>query len=71
MKKSNKATLLSGLIFPGAGHFLLKKHVIGAVLACTSLAARYFIITNMLNRAQEIAGSYRCGGEQNKSDVNG
>lgn len=61
MKKSNKAVLLSALVFPGAGHFLLKKRVIGSVLVCASLVALYLIIANMLNRAQEIADKILSG----------
>ena len=33
MQKSFKAALLSALIYPGAGHFALKKHLIGAIFA--------------------------------------
>ena len=55
MSKSTKAVLLSTLVLPGAGHFFLKKHISGAILACASLASLYLIIANMLERAQEIA----------------
>ena len=55
MKKSVKAALLSALVFPGAGHLFLKKHIFGASLGCVSLAALYVIIANMLQRAQQIA----------------
>jgi hypothetical protein len=61
MKKSNKAVLLSALVFPGAGHFLLKKHISGAILATASLAALYLIISNMLERAQQIADKILSG----------
>ena len=61
MKKSNKAVLLSALVFPGAGHLLLKKRIIGAVLTCASLVALDLIIANMLNRAQEIADKILSG----------
>ena len=55
MGKSTKAVLLSTLVLPGAGHFFLKKHISGAILACASLVSLYLIIANMLERAQEIA----------------
>ena len=55
MKKSIKAVLLSALVFPGAGHLYLKKHILGAILGCASLAALYVIAVNMLERAQQIA----------------
>jgi len=54
MTKSNKAVLLSALVFPGAGHFFLKKRISGAVLAAASLAALYLIVTDMVERAQQI-----------------
>lgn len=54
MRKSIKAALLSGLVFPGAGHLFLKKHISGAVLACASLAAFYLIIANIIEKAQQI-----------------
>jgi TM2 domain-containing membrane protein YozV len=28
-----KATLISALVFPGGGHFYLKKHIVGVLLA--------------------------------------
>lgn len=61
MKKSNKAVLLSALVFPGAGHFLLKKRISGAILAAASLAALYLIISNMLERAQQIVDKILSG----------
>jgi len=61
MKKSNKAVLLSALVFPGTGHFLLKKRISGAILAAASLAALYLIISNILERAQQIADKILSG----------
>jgi len=61
MNKSNKAALFSALVFPGAGHFLLKRHISGAVIVCASLGALYLIIANLLERAQEIADKILSG----------
>ncbi len=61
MNKSNKAALFSALVFPGAGHFFLKRHVSGAVIACAALGGLYLIIANMLERAQEIADKILSG----------
>ena len=61
MKKSNKAVLFSALVFPGAGHLILKKYISAAILACASLAALYLIIANMLERAQQIADKILSG----------
>jgi TM2 domain-containing membrane protein YozV len=50
MKKHTKAALLSTFIFPGVGHFLLKKHIQGALLAGTALAALYFLIAKSVEK---------------------
>lgn len=44
MKKSMKAALFSALVFPGAGHFLLKRRAIGWTLICITLLAIVLII---------------------------
>ena len=54
MSKSNKAVLLSALVFPGAGHLFLKKHITGAVLVCASLVALYLIVADILEKALTI-----------------
>ncbi len=51
MSKSSKAALLSALVFPGAGHLLLKRYITGAVLVCAALAALYLIAADILERA--------------------
>ena len=50
MKKHTKATLLSTFVFPGAGHFLLKKHIHGGFLAGTAIVALYFLITKTVEK---------------------
>ncbi len=54
MRKSTKAVLLSGLVFPGTGHLYLKKRLTGAVLACASIAALYLIVSNLWSRAMQV-----------------
>lgn len=44
MVRSIKAVLLSAFVFPGVGHFFLKKHLAGSVLACTALAPLSLVI---------------------------
>ncbi len=61
MNKSTKAVLLSVLVFPGAGHFFLKKRVAGAILACASFTALYFIISNMIEMAMQIVEKIQRG----------
>jgi hypothetical protein len=61
MKKSTKAVLLSALVFPGAGHFFLKKRISGAIIAVASLAAFYLIVSNMLERVRQFADKILSG----------
>ena len=61
MAKSTKAALLSALVFPGAGHFFLKKHVAGSVLAVAALAPLYLILSKMIERALQITDQILSG----------
>lgn len=45
MKKSSKAALLSGLIFPGIGHIFLREYFRGSALVVLSLAALSVVVT--------------------------
>ena len=67
MSRSTKATLLSTLVFPGAGHFYLKKHRVGTTLASVSVAALGFLIVQAVDRAQHIAEQIQSG--QVASDI--
>jgi len=51
MKRSSKAALLSGLIFPGVGHMVLKQYLRGSVLMLSALAALSVIVTSVFQRA--------------------
>jgi len=55
MKKSIKATLLSAFVLPGAGHFFLKKYVMGSILAIAAFAGLYSIIVSTIEKALKIA----------------
>lgn len=61
MKKSIKATLLSALVFPGLGHFLLKNYIAGFALSGTALAALYFIMTRTVDRAMQVVDKIQSG----------
>jgi len=54
MKRSLKAALLSGLIFPGIGHIFLQKYFRGAVLVLLSLAALSGIVATAYQHALPI-----------------
>ena len=61
MNKSTKAALLSALVFPGAGHFYLKKHITGAILAVAALGSLCLVVANMVEKAQQIADKILSG----------
>ena len=54
MKKSTKAALLSALVFPGIGHFVLKKPVPGVALAGAAFAGVYFLMAKTAETAQQV-----------------
>ncbi len=56
-----KAALLSAFVFPGVGHFLLKKYIPGAILAGTAFAGLYFLIAKTVERALQIAEKIQSG----------
>lgn len=51
MKKSSKAALLSGLIFPGTGHMFLKEYFRGSTLVVLSLAALSVVVSSAYQHA--------------------
>lgn len=51
MKRSTKAALFSGLIFPGLGHMILKQYLRGSILMLTGLIALSVIVAVAVNRA--------------------
>ena len=54
MTKSTKAALLSGLVFPGIGHFVLKQYVRGSILMLVALIAMSAIVRIVFQQAQAI-----------------
>ena len=61
MKKSSKAALLSGLIFPGIGHLVLKQYLRGSVLLLLALVAFSVIVTRVFQRALTIVDRINSG----------
>jgi len=51
VKKSTKAALLSGLVFPGVGHLVLKSYVRGLALMSLSLIAFSYLVNVAWERA--------------------
>lgn len=54
MKSAVKAALWSIFIFPGSGHFVLKKPISGTVIAGISLAALTVVVIEAVERAMQI-----------------
>jgi len=61
MSKQVKAVVLSAFVFPGAGHFFLKKYIPGTVLAGIALVSLYFIISRTVEKALEITDKIQRG----------
>ncbi len=61
MNKPTAATLLSILVYPGAGHFLLKKYVTGTVLAGAASVALYIVVVKTLRTAVIVADKIQRG----------
>jgi len=61
MHKSVKASLLSALVFPGSGHFFLKKLISGAILAIIAIICLCLIMVATVEVAQEISTKIQTG----------
>jgi TM2 domain-containing membrane protein YozV len=61
VKRSTKAALLSGLVFPGVGHIYLKRHVHGILLSVVAAYAIYFIISVVVSTALEVTEKIQSG----------
>lgn len=51
MKRSIKAALLSSIVFPGAGQFLLKKYYLGALFAGLAFISLCVILMDIVERS--------------------
>ena len=56
-----KAALLSGLIFPGVGHMVLKQYLRGSVLMLSALVALSVIVTKAIKQALTIVDRINSG----------
>ena len=55
MKRSLKAVLLSTLVYPGAGHILLKKYVSSLILIAVASTSLFILISNAFTKAMLIS----------------
>ena len=61
MTKSLKAALISGLVFPGAGHIYLKKYLVGVVLLLVAGASVYSLSITVVDTALSVANQIESG----------
>ncbi len=61
MTRPTKAALLSGLVFPGIGHMVLKQYLRGSVLMISALFALSVIVTVVIQRALTIVDRINSG----------
>jgi len=61
MGQSLKAALFSAFVFPGSGHFLLKKHVRGVLLSGITILCAWALVSTALEKAQEISLKIQSG----------
>jgi hypothetical protein len=61
VKRSTKAALLSGLVFPGIGHLYLKRWTVGILLFGIAAAASWYIGAVVMDTASAIAEKIQSG----------
>ena len=69
MRKSIKAALFSGLIFPGVGHFSLKRYQRGMLFFVPALLSLLLLFRNALDQAYSIADQIQQGNVPLDPDV--
>lgn len=55
MKNRTKAVLLSALVFPGTGHWFLKRYVTAVLLFSVSSISVYFLFSIAIESSREIS----------------
>jgi hypothetical protein len=61
VKRSTKAALFSGLVFPGMGHLYLKQYVRGVLFAGVAGLLLYFIVSVAMSTAFDVMGKIQSG----------
>ena len=61
MKQSTKAALVSALVFPGIGHFLLKRPGRACLFLLPALAAATYMFDQVMTRANAIVEQVQSG----------
>lgn len=61
MKQSVKAALFSAFVLPGSGHFLLKKHIQGALFSGVTFLCFWVLLSTALDKAEAISLKIQSG----------
>ena len=61
MRQSVKAALFSAFVFPGSGHFILKKPVQGSLLSGITILCVWALLSTAWEKAQEISQKIQSG----------
>ena len=61
MKKQVKSVLLSALVYPGTGHFFLKKYVLSVIFSCAFSVPLYYIFREIIAKAEHVVEKIRTG----------
>lgn len=61
MKRAIKAALMSAFVFPGTGHFYLKKYTMCAIFAFTFSIPLYFIVSEIAAKAEHVVEQIKNG----------
>jgi TM2 domain-containing membrane protein YozV len=69
VKRSTKAVLLSGLVFPGTGHMYLKRWMAGILLFGIAACASWYIGAVVMETASVIAEKIQSGAVTPDMDV--
>jgi hypothetical protein len=68
MRKSLKSALLSALVFPGAGHFYLRKYRMAALLIVTTLVSLSLIVMEAIKQAMSLLEKIEASGAAINAD---
>jgi TM2 domain-containing membrane protein YozV len=69
VKKSTKAALLSGLVFPGLGNLYLKRWLSGILLIGVAGYALYNIVTTVMRIALDISAKIQSGAVPSETEA--
>jgi len=69
MKRSIRAALISGLVFPGLGHVYLKKYLVGVVLLFVAGVSVYSASVAAVDTALSVAKQIEAGGVSINEDA--